>query len=130
MRLISMPSLSHHTESLERLKRIGRSEGHAVVGADGFGQAELLEDAFEHCEGKGFLRGRKRLASEKITAGKISDGQGIAVTPVREHELALVIGAPQLVGFEGLGKGRSLRPMAPRLAALDQPMAIEHRVNG
>jgi len=119
-----------HRELGEIEQRIGRSEGHAVISADGFGQAELLEDAFEGREGEGFLGGGERLTSEEITACEVGDGQGIAVTPIGEHELALVVGTPQLVRFEGLGKDRALRTMAPRLAALDQTMAIEHRMDG
>ena len=118
-----------HRELGEVEQCIGRSEGHAVVGADRFWQAELLEDAFEGREGKGFLGGGQRLASKEIAAREVGDGQGIAVTPIGEHELTLVVGTPQLVRFEGFGKDRSFRSRAPRLAALDQTMAIEHRMD-
>ena len=92
--------------------------------------ATLEEEVLEGGDG-GVLPDRiQSLAHEQITRGVVGDGERITVLTVAEFELALEVGAPQLVGFEGLVKGRSLRPMAPRLAALDQPMAIEHRVNG
>src|SRR5262249_8353497 len=68
-----------HGELGKIKQRIGRSEGHTVVGSDGFGQAELFEDAFESREGKAFLGGGKRFASEEIAAGEIRDGQRIAI---------------------------------------------------
>ena len=42
---------------------VGTGEGHAVVGADGAGQAKLLEGALEDGEGEGFL-GRRQSASQ------------------------------------------------------------------
>ena len=77
---------------------MGAGEGHAVVGADGLGQAELLEDALEHGEGIDLLGGRQRLAGEQVAAGEVADGERVAVAPIGEHELALVVGAPQVVG--------------------------------
>lgn len=109
---------------------VGTGEGHAIVGSDRLGQAELLEAALEHGEGIGFLRRVQRLASQEIATGEIGDRQWIAVALVGEHELALVIGAPQVVGLARLGERCSLCPVASSLAVLDQPAAIKHRVHG
>src|SRR5262249_28886559 len=112
-----------HGELGKIKQRIGRSEGHTVVGSDGFGQAELFEDAFESREGKPFLGGGSRSESKEMAAGEIRAGKRIEIPPICEHELALIVGAPQLVGLEGFGKGRALAQLAPaQLAALDQPM--------
>ena len=113
MRSMSMPRRSHQTDSLLRPNSaLGRGEGHAVVGADRLGQAELLEDALEHGEGVGFLGRRQRLAGEQIAAGEVGDRQRIAVAPIGEHELALVVGAPQLIGLVGRRQRRARRPVA------------------
>ena len=58
-------------------QRTGAGESNAIVSADGVGQAELLEYAFEHGEGIGFLGGRERLAGDQITAGEVGDRQRI-----------------------------------------------------
>ena len=94
-----MPRRSHQTESLLRPKSaLGAGEGHAVVGADRLRQAEVLERALEHGEGETSWVVDQGLAGEQVAAGEVGDGQRIAVAPVGEHELALVVGAPQIVG--------------------------------
>ena len=46
---------------------------HAIIGADGLGQPEPLEDSLEHRKGVGFLCRRERLTGEDIAAGRVSD---------------------------------------------------------
>ena len=104
-------------------------EGNAVIGADGLGQAELLENGLEHGEGVGFLGGGERLAGKQIAAGEVGDRQRIAIAPIGEHELALVVGTPQVIGLAGKGKRSSLCPVTPSPSALDQAMAVEHRMH-
>lgn len=58
----------------------------------------------------------------------IGDGERIAVFAVAEHEFPLVVGAPQAVGGMGMAQGRALGLVAAALAALDQVIAIQHRV--
>ena len=108
---------------------IRTSKGNAVIGANGLGQAELLEDGLEHRKGVGFLGGGERLAREEIATGGVGDRKRIAVAPVGEHELALVVGAPQVIGLTGNRQRRSRRSITPRSSALDQVMAIEHRMH-
>ena len=61
----------------------------------------------------------------------IGDGQRVAVASVAQHELALVVGAPELVRTAGPRTERAFGA-GPRSAAapLDQSMAIQHGVNG
>src|SRR6476619_3220983 len=98
---------------------IGACERDAVIGANGLGQAELLEHGLEHWERVGFLGGRERLASEQVSAGEVGDRQRIAIATIGEHELAFVVGAPQVVGLAGTRKRRSLRPVPPSHSAFD-----------
>src|ERR1051326_9017048 len=69
----------------------------------GWRRAALLEGALEHIESIGFFGFGERLASDQIAAGEVGDGEQIAIALVGEHELALVVGAPQIVGLYGLG---------------------------
>ena len=60
----------------------------------------------------------------------VGDGQRIAVPAVAELELALEIGAPQVIGRGPFGQRRAARAMARPAAALDQAVAIENRMDG
>ena len=59
-----------HRELAAAEERIGACEGNAVVGADGFGKAVLLENGLEHRERIGFLGGGERFAGEQISTAK------------------------------------------------------------
>ncbi len=60
----------------------------------------------------------------------VGDGQRIAVAAVAELELALEVGAPQIVGRGALGQRRAARAVARPAAALDQAVAIENGMDG
>jgi hypothetical protein len=60
----------------------------------------------------------------------VGDGQRIAVASIAEHELALEVGAPQIIGFGARGQRRAARAVARPAAALDQAMAVEDRMDG
>jgi hypothetical protein len=111
------------------LSRIRACEGIAIVGADGIGEAVLLENGIKHWKSIGFLGGGERLAGEQVVARKVGDGERIAVAPIGEHELAIVIGAPQVVGLAGKGKRCSLGSIPSSHSALDQAVAIENRMD-
>ena len=131
MRSMSMPEPQPpHRELAQAEEGVRAGEGHAVVGADGLGQAELLEHPLEDGEGVDLLGGRQRLAAEQIAAGEVADGERVAVAAIGEHELAFVVGAPQVVGWQRPGQRRALRLVAALAATTDQAMAIEHRVHG
>jgi len=63
-------------------------EGGAVVGTDRQRQAEVLESALKDAEGELLLGGRQSVTAEQIAAGKVADGQRIAVTAIGQHKLA------------------------------------------
>src|SRR5215475_8434039 len=106
MRSMSMPSLSHHTESLERLNRaVGLAKGTPL--SDGTRQTALGEQLFEGGDGKVLACGLERLAEEQEARRVIGDGQGIAVAAIAELELALEVGAPQVIGSRALRQRRA-----------------------
>ena len=103
MRSMPIPSRNHHTESLERPKKaLAAGEGDAVVGADRQRQPKVLKSPFKHGKCVHLLGGAQGVAAQQVAAGEVGDGQRIAVASIGEHELALVIGAPQIVGSRRL----------------------------
>src|ERR1700728_4575176 len=90
-------------ESAQVEETIGRGEGHAVVGTNGLGQAAFPKQALKGSKGALFLDGLHGLAEQKVTAGVIGNGQGVAIPLISEHELALIVGAPQGVRSASLG---------------------------
>ena len=60
----------------------------------------------------------------------VCDGERVAVPPVAELELAFEVGAPQVIGHGALGQRRAACAVARPAATLDQPVAIENRVDG
>src|SRR6266540_582215 len=67
--------------------------------------------------------------SVRIARGEVGDGERVAIAFVGEHELALVVGAPQIVGVGRLRQGRALRLVASLAAVADESVPIEHRVH-
>jgi hypothetical protein len=61
--------------------------------------------------------------------GVVGDGQRVTVLPIAELELALQVGAPQIVGRGHLGQRRALRTMARLATPLDQAV-IKNRMDG
>jgi hypothetical protein len=57
----------------------------------------------------------------------VGDGQRIAVPAVAQFELALEVGAPQIIGGCPFGAARAVARPA---AALDQAVTVEHRMDG
>jgi hypothetical protein len=60
----------------------------------------------------------------------VGDGQRIAVPAVTELELALEVGAPQIIGGCPFGQRRATRAVARPAAALDQAVTTENRMDG
>src|SRR5215831_5234855 len=103
MRSMEMPRRNHQTESLERLNRpLGEAKGTPVVRANGARQAALSEEALKGRKGGLFRIGFHGLTQQQITGGMIGDGERVAVAFVPQHELALVVGTPQLVRLQAL----------------------------
>src|ERR1700724_1406330 len=82
---------------------VSGSEGNTVIAADVRRQAALLKKPLKHGKCVVFFGGRKGFTGEEVPAGVIGDGQRIAVLMIAQQELALVIGAPKLIGFLAQG---------------------------
>ena len=74
------------------------SEGYSIVGSYCLGETALAEQALEGSNGEVFAGGFEGLTQEQVSRGVIGDGEGIAIAPVAELELAFEVGAPQFVG--------------------------------
>ena len=95
----------------EVVEPVGAGEGNAVVGADGGGQAAFPEQALKGLDDRAFLAVDARASTgQKIARGLVGDGQRVTVAAVAEPELALEVGAPQIVGRAAVGQRRSLAP--------------------
>ena len=119
-----------HRQLAQPEQGLGTGERYAVVGANGFRKPELAEHPLEDGEGVGLLRGMERLAAEQIAAGEVGDGQRVTVATIGQHELAFVIGAPEVIGPSRLRQRGALRLVATFTAVLDQAMPIEHCMHG
>src|SRR5579871_1342573 len=103
----------------------------AIVGADGCRQSEVFEGSLEGAKSKDFLGALQGIAAQQVPARRVGDGEGVTIALVGEHELALVIGAPKIIGCASRLKDRSLGLIAVAPATpIDQAMAIQDRVDG
>jgi hypothetical protein len=109
---------------------IGAGKRHAIVGANGERQAALVEQPLEGRDCRLFSRRIERLAQQQEARGMVGDCQRIAVLSIAELELALEIGAPQLIGSGARRQRRAARAVARPAAAPDQAMAVEDRMDG
>src|SRR5579871_6194754 len=102
---MEIPKRSHHTESLVReLKQaMRRGEGNTVVGADGPWQAAFLEQALKGRKREFFAVRLQRFTQQQVARGIVCDSQWITIPFIAELKLALVIGAPEIVGMQALG---------------------------
>ncbi len=58
------------------------------------------------------------------------DGEWIAVALIGEHELALVVGAPEIVGLGGDRQRRTLGFLSPRPAVINEAVPIKGGMDG
>src|SRR5688500_13682736 len=110
-------------------QRPGCGERRAVVGADRTWQAEVLEGALEDGKGEVGLGGLEAFAGQQVAGAVITDGQWVTVLLVAEHELALVVGAPESIGRVGGGQWRTASLVAPAFSSLDEAIAVERSVD-
>jgi hypothetical protein len=95
MRSMAMPSRSHQRESFDRLnKALGLAKGAPLSERMACGRPRSLEGG----DGEVFACRIKGFAQKREARGMVGDGQRIAVSAVAELELALEIGAPQVIG--------------------------------
>jgi hypothetical protein len=92
--------------------------------------AAFLEKPLKGPESRVFFVRFQSFAEQQKTGSVVGDREGITVAFVAEHELALIISAPQIIRVQALGQRRSLCPCA---AAQPRPthesMPIEHGVD-
>ena len=131
MRSMAMPSLSHQTESFERLNRaLGLAKGTPLSERMASGRPRSRNSRSKAVQGGVFAGRIERFAQQQEARGMVGDGQRVAVPAVAELELALEVGAPQIIGGSALGQRRAARAVARPAAALDQAMAVENRMDG
>ncbi len=131
MRSIAMPSRSHQTESLERLnKALGLAKGTPLSERMASGRPRSRNSRSKAVQARSSRVEFERFAQQQEARGMVGDGQRIAVAPIAELELALEVGAPQLIGRSAFGQRRAARAVARPAAALDQAVAVENRMDG
>src|SRR6266851_5952100 len=112
-----------------KLRQAGQRGGgkrHAVVSANPRRQPILPEQPREDRFGLVDGRRAQRLTAQEITAEAVRHRQRIAVPPIARPELALVVGAPEVVGRENLARRLAGMPQASALASDgDHPMPTQ-----
>src|SRR5215469_13303898 len=118
-----------HREFGEIKEAVWTGERHAIVGPDRLRQTTLLEELLEGSDGK-VLAGRfKGFAEQEKARGVVGDSQRKAVPAIAELELALEIGAPEVV-WRSAGRQRRAGCPVPRPSRdLDQAVPVEHGVD-
>ena len=77
-------------------------EGDPIVGTNRLRQPALGEQPLEGGNGKVLADGVEGFAHEHEARGLVCDRKGIAVAAVSKLELALEVGAPQIIRRQGL----------------------------
>src|ERR1700750_2968446 len=106
-----MPSLSHQTESFERLNNaLGLANGTPLSDRIALGSPRSANS-----RSKPVMATSSRVVSRasQSTRGMISNGQRVTPRPIPKLELPLVVGAPQIIGGSALRQRRSVGTAAP-----------------
>jgi len=82
----------------EIVEPVRAGEGQAVVGADGKRQSAFGKHPREGIEDAAFTGRLEGLAAQEIARCLVGDRQGVTISAVAQLELALEVGAPQIVG--------------------------------
>lgn len=91
---------------LRKLKQSVRgSEGNTVIGTDRPRQAALAKEALKGPKCKFFAVGFQGLTQQQIARTVVGDRERVAIALIAELKLALVVGAPQIVGMPTLRQG-------------------------
>jgi len=96
-----------------------RSEGNPVVTPDGPRQTTFVEQALKGWKRELLAVGFQRFTQEQVARGIVGDGQRITIAFIAQLKLALVIGAPELVGMKALGQRRSFGSARLRRRPID-----------
>ena len=95
---------------------VAAGEGTAIVGADDRGSPKSLKARSNTVNAYVSLVVVQRVAAQQVAAREVGDGQRIAIALIGEHELTLVVGAPQIVRSGRHRQVRSLGLVAGRRA--------------
>ena len=109
----------------------GAGERRAVVGADDEGESILAEGALE--DGTDLAEGgaEQRLTGEQVAGAGVLDGEGVDADAVAGADPALEVGAPAVVGVDGLLEGVVPRGRAaPTPPTADETGPIEDAARG
>src|SRR2546427_626291 len=94
-----MPSLTHHAESFDKRAKVVVANGTPLSVRIRFGRPYSLKQPREDRLGLVDGRRRRRLATQEIATEPVGDRQRIAaILAVTRSEVALVVGAPDVVG--------------------------------
>src|ERR1700686_4943362 len=99
MRSMAMPSLSHQTESFERLNRaFGLAKGTPLSERMANGKPRSRNSRSKAVQAVSSRVDPQRFAQQQEAGGVVGGGQRVTVPPIAELELALEVGAPQIIG--------------------------------
>ena len=123
--------MTNQTASWRQAAEGGAGEGRPVVGADDEGESVLAEGALE--DGTDLVEGgaAQRLTGEEVTGAGVLDGEGVDADAVAGADPALEVGAPAVVGVDGLLEGVVPRGRAaPTPPTADETGPIEDGARG
>src|ERR1700676_1049592 len=94
------------------------------------GQPEVLKSALK--DGKGVHRQgcREPLTADEVTAREVGDGERKAVASIGEHELALVVGTPEVIGMVRVGERGAFGLVDSPASTLNQAVTVQDRMHG
>ena len=126
IRSMAMPRRNHQTDSLERLNRaLGLAKGTPLSERMAAGRPRSRKSC-----AKAVMAVSSRVAEQQEARGVIGGGQGVTVVTVAELELALEVGAPQVVGRDAGGQWRAAGPRPRAAQRLDQTVPMQDGMDG
>ncbi len=106
----------------------GGGEGSAVIGANPFGQAVLLEEPRKDGFGSGGCGRMEGLAAQEIAAEGVGDREGETIKSIAGFELPFEVGRPEIVGCEDGARGLSGMTDTPAVAGFGYHAVPLHNV--
>jgi len=107
-------------------QRVRAGKGDAMVRADRLGPATLAEPLREGGDDRVFADRFEGFAEQQEARGVVRDGQRVAVAAVAQLELALAVGAAQIVRRGAGGQRGAGGAMACAADRLDQAVPVQH----
>src|ERR1700730_7520577 len=80
-----------HRQLGESKERVGAGKGGSVIGANRPREPKVLKNTLKDRKSEHGLGSGECLAAQQVAAGKVGDGQRVAVASISEHELALIV---------------------------------------